>query len=229
MKNILALFVFLLCVGAAFAQGINPASTVSAMPVSTSGMPIPAAQAATPASTPVVPSCSLVNIGVSYIHFGNGMSGTMEEAAHPFTNCAVHKYILSLGFAMIQIPGANTSFYLIGPRLDFPLVKYFPKIDPLISSLTPFVGGGFGTAQVAPSNIPQSNHFAYGFHGGVTASPGSLFGVNTTVSIEGGLVGYGGHTFRANTLPDLSGQVSAAVMFNLGKQAPAPTASAAKQ
>ena len=190
------------------------------VPVSTSGMPIPAAavpQTTQPTSTPVVPSCAQANVGVQYIHFSNGMSGTMEEAAHPLGDCT-KKYILSLGFAMIQVPAANTSFYLIGPRIDLPLVKYFPKIDPAFSTTTLFGGAGLGTAQVAPPNIAQTNHFAYGLHGGISISPGSIFGVSTQFQVEAGMVGYNKTVFRATTLPDVAGQVSAAVLFNIGSK-----------
>src|SRR5208282_2084477 len=137
MKKLLTLAVLALILAApCFAQ----------VPVSTSGMPIPAAalpQVTTPpASTPVVPSCAVANVGVEFVQFVSGkksMSGTMEEAAHPFTSCA-RKYIVSLGFAMVQVPGANTSYYLIGPRIDFPLANIFPKIDPVFSSLSVYGG-----------------------------------------------------------------------------------------
>jgi len=218
MKKILVLLALLLA-APCFAQ----------TPVSTSGMPIPAATAP-PVSTPVVASCAQANVGVEYVHFSNGMSGTMEEAAHPITSCA-RKYIVSIGFAGIQVPAASTSFYLIGPRVDVPLSSFTKTSDAFLQSLVFFGGAGFGTAQVSPPNIAQTNHFAYGFHGGVAVSPGSLFGVSTQFQIEGGIVGYGGHTFRASTLPDASGQIAAAVVFNLGSKAPpapAPAASAAK-
>lgn len=196
--------------------------------VSTSGMPIPAAaspQAATaPVSTPVVASCSVANVGVEYAHFSNGMSGTMEEATHPLTSCA-KKYILSLGFAMIQVPAANTSFYLIGPRVDIPLAAIFPKIDPAFSSLIIYGGAGLGTAQVSPPNVAQTNHFSFGAHGGVAISPGSLFGVSTQFGVEGGVVGYNGNVFRATVLPNAAGQIAALVTFNIG---PNQTTSAAQ-
>ena len=196
-----------------FAQG--PAN-VASLP----DAPQPQSAPATPASIPLVASCAQANIGVEYAHFSNGMSGTMEEAAHPFTSCT-RKWIGSLGFAMIQVPAANTSFYLIGPRVDVSLSNIWPKIDPALSSFVLFGGAGLGTAQVSPPNVAQTNHFAYGLHGGVAVSPGSLFGVSTQFQIEAGLVGYNGTVFRATVLPNASGQVAAAVVFNIGSKAPA--------
>jgi len=204
-----------------------------AVPVSTSGMPIPAAAMPqiAPVSTPLVASCSQVNIGVDYVHFtsgGKSFSGTMEEAAHPFTDCS-KKFIGSAGFVMIQIPGANTSFYMIGPRVDMPLANIFPKIDAALKSLVLFGGFGLGTAQVSPPNAAQTNHFAYGFQGGLAVIPGSIFGASTQFEVKGGIVGYNRNVFRANTLSDVSSQFAAAVVFNLGSKAPqAPPVSTAK-
>jgi hypothetical protein len=207
MKRITAILAFLLCASFTQAQTTTPV-------------------AAAPVSTPVVASCAQANIGVEYIHFSNGMSGTMEEAAHPFTDCS-KKYILSAGFAMIQVPAANTSFYIVGPRVDFPLSNFSAKLDSVLQSLTLFAGGGLGTAQVAPPNLAQTNHFAYGAHGGISISPGSLFGVSTQFQIEGGVVGYNRNAFKAVVLPSASGQIAAAVIFNLGAK-PAPSAAQQK-
>jgi hypothetical protein len=224
-KILSGLCAFLLCASMAAAQDVHlkgtwaspPPGTTVDMPSGTTAAQQP--PPAVPVSTPVVASCAQANIGVEYIHFSNGMSGLMEEAAHPFTDCS-KKYILSLGFAMIQVPPASTSFYVIGPRVDLPLANIWPKLDQALTSVTLFAGGGLGTAQISPANLTQTNHFAYGAHGGVTISPGSIFGVSTQLQIEGGVVGYRGNVFKATVLPNASGQIAAAVIFNLGKKAP---------
>jgi hypothetical protein len=214
MKKLITIAFILLFASSALAQSMPSIASLPDAPT-----PKATAQAAAPVSSPVVASCAQANIGVEYIHFSNGMSGTMEEAAHPFTDCT-KKYILSAGFAMIQVPAANTSFYIVGPRIDLPLSNFGMKLDSVLQSLTLFAGGGLGTAQVAPPNLAQTNHFAYGAHGGISISPGSLFGISTQFQIEAGVVGYNRTAFKAVLLPSSSGQVAAAVIFNLGSKAP---------
>jgi len=210
-------------IGLAILAALLAAPCFAQTPISTSGMPIPSAAVpqTTPPSTPVVASCSQINVGTEYIHFSNGMSGTMVEAAHPLTSCA-KKYILSVGYAQVMVPGANTSFYLMGPRVDVPLSSLSKNLDAALQSIVFFGGAGLGTAQVAPPNAEQTNHFSYGLHGGVAVSPGSIFGASVQLQIEAGVVGYNGHTFRATTLPGTSAQFAAGVMFNIGQKAATP-------
>ena len=216
-------------IGLAILTALLAVPCFAQIPISSSGMPIPAAAvpqtATTPPSTPVVASCSQINVGTEYIHFSNGMSGTMVEAAHPLTSCA-KKYILSIGYAQVMVPAANTSFYLMGPRMDVPLSAFTKSLDPALQSIVFFGGAGLGTAQVVPPNVAQANHFAYGLHGGVAVSPGSIFGASVQLQIEAGLVGYNRTVFRASTLPGTSAQFAAGVMFNIGQKA-APAAPAA--
>src|SRR5208282_1454152 len=181
----------------------------------------------TPVSTPVVASCAQANVGVEYVHFTkNNMSGTMEEATHPFTDCT-KKYVISGGIVLLQVPTANSSYYMMGPRVDLPLVNIWPSIDKAFSSVTLFGGDGLGTAQIAPPNVAQTNHFAYGARFGVSASPGSIFGVSTTFLVDAGIIGYNGNVLRASVLPNAAGQIAAAVIFNLGNKTPSAAVVAA--
>lgn len=194
MKNILALFVFLLCVGPILAQ-ITPAPTP------------------TPVSTPASP-CNLA-VGTEYIKFSNGMQGTMVEALRPITDCnsTTAKGVWSIGYAQVMVPAANRSYYLLGPRYDISLDKLIKtKSSGLpLSKIRLFAGGGLGTAHDNPANAAATTHFAYGAHGGISVSPGSLFGAAIQFSIQGGFIGAGKQVLHAATIPQNAGQYAAGV------------------
>ena len=215
----------ILLVGLILALGL-PA--MAQTPISTSGMPIPAAAmpqtTTTPSAVAPVASCVPVNVGAAYVKVG-GQDGTMIEAAHPITSCA-RKVVGSIGFVDLLVPKSDASIYLVGGRGDIPFANVFPKADPIIQKLGLFGGCGMGTAVLNPANAPTTNHFAYGCQGGFTASPGSLFGASVQIEAGGGFVGYDGHVYTANTIGNLSSQVQALVMFNIGNNSTTSAAQA---
>jgi hypothetical protein len=135
-----------------------------------------------PATLPAPNDGVNATVSTEYIHFTNGLTGTMIEARRPITD------YWSLGYAQVIVPAAKSNFYLLGPRYDTDLAHIFKKAKPSkldLSLIKVFAGAGLGTRR---DDMGGSPAFAYGVHAGIGIASGKLLGADVGFNVSTGFL-----------------------------------------